>query len=144
MKSASDRAAGFTLIEVLVALAIVGLALAAIAGVFSQGLIGHETASDAEAALALAEERLALAGSTLQPGASSGTFAGRFAWKTTVSPYAEGDKTADPPNALPRLYSVAVSVAWQDGHHSRQVALSTLRLGAPPAASPGVSPRVSP
>ena len=144
MKSASGQAAGFTLIEVLVALAIVGLALAAIAGVFTQGLIGHETASDAEAALALAEERLALAGSTLQPGANSGTLAGRFAWKTTVSPYTDNGKTADLPNSLPRLFTVAVSVAWQDGRHSRQVALSTLRLGAPPATSPGISPRVSP
>src|SRR6202041_1768979 len=102
--SGRSPAAGFTLIEVLVALAIVGLALAAIAGVFTQGLIGHETASDAEAALALAEERLALAGSTLQPGANSGTLAGRFAWKTTVSPYSDNRKTAELPNSLPRLF----------------------------------------
>ncbi len=138
MKSADRRAAGFTLVEVLVALAVVGVALAAIAGVFSQGLMGHETASGAEAALAVAEEQLTLAGATLRPGASSGTFDGRFNWRVTVSPYA-GDKTADPPNSLPRLFQIAVSVAWQDGHHSRQIALSTLRLAAAPDALPGVS-----
>jgi general secretion pathway protein I len=144
MKSADRRAAGFTLVEVLVALAVVGLALAAIAGVFSQGLMGHETASGAEAALAVAEEQLTLAGATLRPGASSGTFDGRFKWRVTVSPYAgdkaTGDKTtADLPNSLPRLFQIAVSVAWQDGHHSRQIALSTLRLAAAPDALPGVS-----
>jgi general secretion pathway protein I len=126
------RAAGFTLIEVLVALAIVGLALGAIAGAFSNGLVGHETASGVEAALAVAEERLALAGASLRPGVSNGTFAGRFAWQTTVSPYDAGAKPADAPTSLPSLYSIAVSVAWHDGHRSRQVSLSTLRLGAAP------------
>ena len=55
-----SRPAGFTLIETLVALAIVGLALAAIAGVFSNALMGHETASGAETALALADQVLRL------------------------------------------------------------------------------------
>ena|ERR1700722_3381188 len=139
MKSADRRAAGFTLVEVLVALAVVGLALAAIAGVFSQGLMGHETASGAEAALAVAEEQLTLAAATLRPGASSGAFDGRFNWRVTVSPYAEDKTAADLPNSLPRLFQIAVSVAWQDGHHSRQIALSTLRLAAAPDALPGVS-----
>jgi general secretion pathway protein I len=131
--SGKNPTAGFTLIEVLVALAIVGLALGAIAGVFSNGLIGHETASDAEAALALAEEQLALAGATPHPGSLSGDFAGRFAWKSTVSPYDDGNKAvADATASLPRLYRVAVSVAWHDGHRGREVSLSTLRLGASP------------
>lgn len=129
-------AAGFTLIEVLLALAIVGLALGALAGVFSNGLLGHQTASDAEAALSVAEEQLALAAATLQPGTTRGNFAGRFAWQATVSRYRDdGDKDADIPTTLPQLYRVAVSVSWRDGYRSRQVALQTLRLGAPPAPS---------
>jgi general secretion pathway protein I len=130
--SGERRLTGFTLIEVLIALAIVGLALGAVAGVFSNGLIGHETASDAEAALALAEEQLALASAPLQPSARSGIYAGRFAWQTAVSPYDDGGKEADMPDSLPRLYRIAVSVAWHDGHRSRELSLSTLRLGAPP------------
>jgi|SRR5271163_4031725 len=131
-----DRAAGFTLIEVLVALAIVGLAMAATAGVFSNGLLGHETASGAEAALALAEERLAVVGgaSVLQPGAQKGVFADRFAWQTTISPYEDaGDgKQLDPPKDPLRLYRVAVTIAWRDGHRARELSLSTLRLGSAP------------
>jgi prepilin-type N-terminal cleavage/methylation domain-containing protein len=127
------QTAGFTLIEVLVALAIVGLAMATIAGVFSNGLVGHETAADAEAALALGEEQLALAGATaaLRPGTSKGDFAGRFAWQTTISPYVDGDDVTQgaQPAGMPLLYRIAVSVAWHDGHRSRELALSTVRLG---------------
>jgi general secretion pathway protein I len=131
-------AAGFTLIEVLVALAVVGMAMAAMAGVFSNGLLGHETAAGAEEALAVAEERLALAaaGPAFAPGIAKGTFADRFAWQTTVAPYAEdGDagKFAAAKDAL-RLYRIAVSVAWRDGRRGRQLSLSTLRLGT--AATP--------
>jgi general secretion pathway protein I len=133
----SNRASGFTLIEVLVALAIVGLALAAVASVLGNGLTAHETVSGAEEALALAEEQLTLAGATLRPGTTSGTYAGQFAWQTTVAPYTDADnKTADAPSSLPPLYRVAVSVAWRDGRRSRQVALSTLRLGQPASLTP--------
>jgi len=132
--SARRRSAGFTLIEVLVALAIVGLALGAAAATFGNSLTAHETAADAEAALAVAEEQLALAAASPRPGNAVGTFAGRFAWRTTIAPYDDGgNKAADPPHSLPVLYRVAVSVAWRDGRRSREVALSTLRLGpAPP------------
>ena len=122
---------GFTLIEVLVALAIIGLALGAVASVFGVGLTAHETTSAAETALAVAEQQLTLAAATPRPGAANGVFANRFAWRTTVAPYQDtANKTADEPTAaVPPLYRIAVSVAWHDGGHAREVSLSTLRLG---------------
>jgi general secretion pathway protein I len=134
MSAKPGPAAGFTLIEVIVALAVVGLALGAIAGVFSNGLLGHQVAADADAALALAEERLALTEATeiLRPGASSGRFADRFDWQTTIAPFDDAPDPAPRPAISLRLYRIAVSVAWRDGHRSRQLALSTLRLGPPP------------
>ena len=130
--TSGKRQSGFTLIEVLVALAIIGLALGTIASVFSQGLTSHETASEAEMALAVADEQLALAAATPRPGSASGVFANRFAWQTTVAPYRDAeDKTVDAPDALPPLYRIAVAVAWHDGRHTREVSLSTLRLGVP-------------
>lgn len=140
-----SRDGGFTLIEVLVALAIAGLALAAIAGVFGTGVLGHATATDADAALALAEEKLAGAEATptVRPGRSAGVYAGHFDWQVSVAPYDDtGDTAALPPavNPLPnpaaptlRLYRIEAAVAWRDGRRRRQLALSTLRLlPAPP------------
>lgn len=127
------RQAGFTLIEVLVALAIIGLALGALAGIFGVGLTAHETTSETEAALAVAEEQLALAAATPHAGTASGVFANRYTWRTVVAPYRDAaSKTDDTPPNLPPLYRIAVSVAWHDGYRARAVSLSTLRLGAPP------------
>jgi len=130
------RAAGFTLIEVLVALAIAGLALAAVAGVFGTGVIGNETAADANTALALAEEKLAGAEATanVRPGNSAGVYAGRFDWQISVAAYHDEAEGASPsalstPGAVSlRLYRIETVVAWRDGRRRRQLALSTLRL----------------
>jgi len=133
--SEHTRAAGFSLIEVLIALAIVGLALAAAAGTFGAGVAGHAAARDAATALAVAEEKLAGAGVTapLRESRSEGSFADRFDWQLTVASYDDPakDRLAGA-NATLRLYRVAISVAWQDGHRQRQLALATLRLGRVP------------
>lgn len=127
--------AGFSLVEVLVALVITGLALAAAGGVFRTGLLGHEAAAGADAALALAEEKIAAAGITepLRPGRSAGLFGDRFQWRVSIETY-QDKSSADSDQPLPdlQLYRVAVTVAWLDGHRQRQMALDTLRLGPPP------------
>jgi len=126
---------GFSLIEVLVALVITGLALAAAAGVFRTGLLGHELAASSDMALALAEEKIAAAGITepLRTGRSGGLFANRFQWQLSVEPYRDESSAGfDRPLVELQLYRIAVTVAWRDGHRQRALALDTLRLGAPP------------
>lgn len=128
-------AAGFSLIEVLVALIVTGLALAAAAGVFRTGLLGHEAAAGTDAALALAEEKIATAGVTepLRPGHRAGLFGERFQWQVSIEPYQEKSSAGfDQPLPDLQLYRIAVTVAWRDGHRQRALALDTLRLGAPP------------
>ena len=120
----------------LVALAIVGLGLAAAAGTVGAGLSGHEASRDAETALSLAEGKLAEAGiaAPLREGQSEGAFAERFAWQVSIEPYADPgeDRLAAAVDPM-KLYRIAVSVAWQDGHRERRLALATMRLGrAPP------------
>jgi prepilin-type N-terminal cleavage/methylation domain-containing protein len=125
---------GFSLIEVLVALAIVALVLVATAQVFGAGVLVHATANGTDTALALAEDKLAAAGvdAPLRSGISEGVFAGRYRWRRTVSRYADPE-SADLPEPPYRLYRVAVEVAWRDGWRERHAALATLRLGpAPP------------
>ena len=123
-----EREAGFSLVEVLLALAIAGLIVAATVGVLRNGLVGHATADDAAVAAALADQKLAEAGitETLRPGSSAGVF-GRFRWRVTVAPFADPE---EPPNL--RLYRVAAEIEWNDGPRRRQYDLATLRLGPTP------------
>ena len=121
------------------ALAITGLALAAIAEVFGTGLLGHQISDAATTALSLAETELATAGSAapLLPGDSEGLFACRFHWHLSISRYDDkstrnaASAVSNPAAALV-LYRVAVAVDWRDGLRQRQLDLSTLRLGPPP------------
>jgi prepilin-type N-terminal cleavage/methylation domain-containing protein len=132
----SSGNSGFSLIEAVVALAIVAFALAVIADNFSTGLLGHETAGAVDAALALADEKLAgaEAAASLRPGQNAGVFANRFQWQLTIAPYEDPAGTSmDKPVANLRLFRIQVSIAWREGHRQRQLALSTLRLvPAPP------------
>ena len=129
-----SRQSGFTLIEVLVALAIAGVALAAIVGVFSSSVAGQTAADGAAAALAVAEDHMADAEATaiLRPGDSTGVFAGRYRWRVVVAPYKDaGAEPVDPLAATVRLLRIEVTVAWADGSRRRRIALDTLRLGPP-------------
>jgi len=128
--SCADRSrGGFSLIEVLVALAVIGLALGTAATVYGNGALGHEAARDADTALSLAQEKLAAAGvtETLQPGTTAGMFAGRFAWRLAVAPYDDRDR-ADTPPAPFGLYRIDATIAWRDGRRRHEIALETLRL----------------
>ena len=127
--------AGFSLVEVLVALTIVGLTLAATASVFSTGLFGHTAASDVDSALALAEEKLDAAGvaETLQPSSAEGVFAGRFRWRLVVTRYEDKTSTvADLPALGYGLFRIETTVAWQRGRDERQLTIATLRLAPSP------------
>ena len=133
IRSSRDRGAGFSLIEVLVALVIVGIVLLATVRVFGTGILVHDAAKGTDTALTLAEDKLAAAGvdNTLHPGSSEGVFAGRFHWRVTVSPYADKE-SADLPEPGYRLYRVAAEVAWREGWRERHTVLATLRMGPAP------------
>ncbi|HUZ74628.1 MAG TPA: prepilin-type N-terminal cleavage/methylation domain-containing protein [Stellaceae bacterium] len=132
--SFGDRpAAGFSLIEVLFALAVVGIALGTAASVFGNGVLGYAVSRDVDTALAVAQEQIAAAGVTapLQPGTTEGVFAGRFAWHLAVARF--DDRAAPAPPAPFGLYRIDASVTWREGPRQREIALSTLRLvEAPP------------
>ena len=128
LRDSRRRCAGFTLIEVLVALAIVGLALGAVAEVFAVARQGQVMATDVDGAVGVADRQLALAAMTDPPrlGLSRGT-AGRFVWRLSVAPFHD---SADAGRPAPPLYRITVTVGWAGDRGSRQVTLSTLRLAA--------------
>ena len=80
---------GFTLVEVLVAFAIVAVSLGALLQIFSGGLRSSRTAEAYATAALLAESKLARIGieEPLEEGDTTGVFDNGFEWQSTVSPY---------------------------------------------------------
>ncbi|HEY1326611.1 MAG TPA: type II secretion system minor pseudopilin GspI [Casimicrobiaceae bacterium] len=131
-------AAGFSLLEVLVAFVILALVVTALFGLFGGALRNASTAEDWSRALLVAESRLAEASSTqpMREGSASGTEAnGRITWQTAVTPYVSPDPNPDLERAsetMPtRLYRVSVQVQYTgDNGRPRTFTLSTLKLSA--------------
>jgi general secretion pathway protein I len=121
-RRSSDGIAGFTLIEALVALAIVAAVLASIGGVIATTAKGTRSI-DQRLALAGAAETL-LAGlparDLLKPGQQSGELAGHR-WRIDVSPV-----TADGPQNQ-RFVALAVNMRLQ-APGGAAIQLSTVRL----------------
>ncbi len=129
----TDRTAhGFTLLEVLVALIIFGIAFGAIAGIFQTSLRYSAKASTLFDAQAVAEQQMARFGTELPlvPSEHDGSETVRnreaFAWRGRISlaePVVAGDDLA--------LYRIVVEVA-SEGATVPLVTLETLRIGAAP------------
>lgn len=111
---------GFTLIEVLVAFALVALILGAALRLVSGGLNDSDAAERHTLAVLVAESRIAELGATapLEPGVSEGTADDDYRWRREIRRL---DGEDDDP--LP-LYAVTVDVVWDDGPGVR---LATLR-----------------
>jgi len=123
----SSRRAGFTLVEIIVALAILALSLNVILPAISDGLWRTAEAEAQAEAASLARSLLAQAGSAvaLNEGAAAGQFENGFRWRLQATPYDGADQT------MPvRAFKVTAEVSWGDPPREHSVALSTLRLGA--------------
>lgn len=128
------KAAGFTLLEVLVALAILGLVVVGAIQGFAQGLRLLKLAGDHQTAMQLADQKMR---ETLTPreGQESGQ-EGAFAWERTVRAL-EAPDLARQAGAPWHAYEVAVRVRWDE---RRQVELTTLRTVPPGASVPALAP----
>lgn len=126
------RSCGFTLLEVVVALVIAGLALVALFQAGSAGLIATDTGLKAEQAVQRAQSHLAAVGhgAALVEGVSSGDDGDGYRWQLAVTPLAQRELSSGGRFAPRRmtLFSVAVTISWRSGGRRRQVVLKTLRL----------------
>jgi general secretion pathway protein I len=122
-----NRESGFTLVEVIAALAIAALALSSVFDVASEGL--HRT-GEAEAMAeggSLAQSLLARLGNELPiaRGTTTGEFSNGYRWRLEVAPYGEaGDQRAWPVAA----YTVAAEITWGAEEQQHSLLLKTLRL----------------
>lgn len=115
--------AGFTLLEVIVALTILAAGIAGIIALLTGSLRLSGSARDLSDASIYASQRLeeALLSPVAAPGEESGRFGERYRWtvRTSLAP--------DDPDVPFRTVRIEVRVAWDDGQDERSVTLSATK-----------------
>jgi general secretion pathway protein I len=120
---------GFSLIEVLVALAILGIALGAMMPRISLGSLAAERASRTEEAVLLAEQLLTEAGRTIplpSKEAVEGETPAGFSWRLSTCCVRTAASGAGQPIA--RIVDLQADVSWLSMRGSQNVALVSRRI----------------
>jgi general secretion pathway protein I len=125
------RQRGFTLIEVLVALAIMALGMGALIAAASTGLGNARAAQQYIEATRRAQSRLATVGAAvpLATGVQSGDDGQGYTWQIRIStpqPHSGPPVQGQPPLWL---YTVEATVSWREAALRRSVSLQSRRLG---------------
>lgn len=142
MIASRRRQQGFTLLEVIVAFALLALALSLLLGSLSGASRQVRESADSSRATLHARSLLAQlgAGEALQPGRQQGSFEGdRYRWQLDVAPFADplaARAQLDP--SAPQLLDVRLAVRW-GSERGQAMEWRTLRL-APRDINQAVSP----
>jgi general secretion pathway protein I len=123
-RQAQADAAGFTLLEVLVAVAIVAIALLTFMGLHLRSLDATIRAQDLTTAVLLAQAKMATMGEFPDTGEEKGRFEGpeleRFQWSSAVTEHTLGALEGGQSVSVRRL---EVTVYWADGQQTRHYTL---------------------
>ena len=130
------RQRGFTLIEIVIAFAVLGLALTLLLGTLSGSAREVRDSADAGRAALHAQSLLDQVGvgEGLQPGSRDGDFEdGRYRWSLRIDPYVDPTQrrrdTIEP--AAARLMLLALHVEWGEGGPRQRLDVQSLRLAQP-------------
>ena len=126
---------GFTLVEIVVAFVLLSAVLVTGFEIFSQGLRRAGDLDDYARAIAIAQSKLAAAGTEEQfkEGQQQGESEDRrFRWTVVIQRSDEGaGAPGQPPNSAYQLFRVDVRVTWNaTDAREHTVALATLGLGS--------------
>ena len=127
--SSRSRRSGFTLLEVVVAMAIVGLGVVTLLEIFSVGLrLGARSSVETES-MAYGRQVMdeVLARVSIDQGAMQGTFQDRGSWQLRVQNVREAERTLSLGSPW-ELKEVTVAVRLTDAGRERAVELKTLKL----------------
>lgn len=113
---------GFTLLEVIIAVAIMGISMVLIMQLFSGGLRLGKTSGDYTAAVIHAREKMEEM--LISPEAGAGEFDNKYKWQSEVSSYSTAEKKDS------KLIRISVKVSWQENK-----ALELVTLKAAPEES---------
>jgi general secretion pathway protein I len=121
---------GFTLLEVVVALAIAGLALVGLFRAGSGGVLAVDAAGRVDEAIQRAQSQLAEFGriGAITPGDSEGDDGDGYRWRVRVRPLAAWQVGSGAASARITLFDVEIAISWQAGGGRRSVVLCSLRV----------------
>lgn len=137
----ASRRRGFTLIEVVAALAVLAVAVGLCLQIATSALRQTRQAAEHTQAALLAQSLLDAAGTgeRIRPGRTSGRLDEGYRWELEVTPY-EGDLVREgalvPTLLAVRLYRLELSLSWDVGRDQRTVRFSTLRAMTPDPNDP--------
>jgi general secretion pathway protein I len=125
---ARRQQAGFTLVEVIVALAMLSIGLTVLLGLISSSLRQAADAERMAEAGSLAQSLMAEIGVDLPISLQErdGHFANGYRWHLKMSPYGNAQEQEEWPIGV---YTISAEVEWRDSERRRSYALTTLRLG---------------
>ncbi|MGH7931450.1 MAG: type IV pilus modification PilV family protein [Candidatus Binatia bacterium] len=126
---ALSRRSGFTLLEVVVAMAIVGLGVVTLLEIFSLGLrLGAKSSVETES-MAYGRQVMdeVLARVSIDQGATRGVFQDRGRWQLRIQNVREAERTLSLSSPF-ELKEVTVGVRLTDAGREREVELKTFKL----------------
>jgi general secretion pathway protein I len=128
--NAPFRQRGFSLLEIVVAFAILALSLGVLLRIFGGAGQIAGTADDYSRAIVVAESLMAAAGieKPLEPGESTGTLDEKYHWTLRVEPYAVDPLLTGDRSLGFKPHWVHLTVEWGDEDDPRAFDLSSLRL----------------
>lgn len=132
----SIRQRGYTLIEVIVAFALLAGALTLLLGSLSGAARQVRNSADAGRAALHAQSLMAQigVGVPIQPGSSNGEFDdGRYRWALQIQRWNDPARRADVPidPGAPTLLEVRLGIEWGEGGPGQRLLLRTLRMVPP-------------
>jgi len=126
------REMGYSLMEVMLAFAVLALALTLLLGTLSGGMRQVHESADAGRAALHAQSLLETLGvdAPLVPGRSGGEFEqGRYRWELDITPY-RGPESAAQTGALndARLLELTLKITWGEGGERQRWQVRSMRL----------------
>jgi len=123
---------GFTLLEVLIAVAILGTAIVVLLLQFSVALRAGSITQNVTVAVLHAKEKIEelKMERELSESSKSGTFSDGYEWETQVIPYRHETIPEDEQiyaDLKVETYQLSSVVKWKDGERTKQVLLTTLK-----------------
>ncbi len=121
---------GFTLIEIVVALAILGIGLTVIIELFSGGLRLGRTSEDYTKAIGYGRMKMEeiISKQTVEEGSDEGDFDKTFRWQVDIRKVDLLPADKDPDLKLPiNLFRVKVNILWKLGSRERSTSLETYK-----------------